>query len=247
MMQKRRQILAMAAGVGLGIPLQAPAAGDKWHVVTSHLPPLVLENSPERPGALYELVLELAKRLQLAPAMEFVPWRRALYLATTMPATAIFPLTRLPEREAQFRWLAPLYEENFIFLVRRGVEFDLEHPQRMLSSRITFLRGAAQAALLRELGYSRFVEASSIDEVHRFLLGGMADAAFGERAIVRSSLRSRGAEDDFNVSAPVRSTTAWLAGSLNFSAAEVQRFQHAKAAMTADGTTQRILRKYELA
>jgi len=243
---KRRDWLTMAVALGVRLPAAQAAGEQKWHVVTSHLPPLVLENTPGSPGALYELVMELARRLKLAPAVEFVPWRRALFLSTTLPATAIFPLTRLPEREAQFRWLAPLYEENYVFLARRGANFDLGHPELMKTRRITLLRGAAQAALLRELGYRNFVEASSIDEVHRFLLGGMADAAFGERAIVQSSLKSHGAENDFRVSAPVRSTTAWLAGSLDFSEADVQRFQQAKAAMAADGTTQRILRKYGL-
>lgn len=243
---KRRELMAALLALGAGLPDARADQGRKWHVVTSHLPPLVLENAPGRPGALYELVMELARRLQLAPAVEFVPWRRALFLSTTLPATAIFPLTRVPERETKFRWLAPLYEESYVLLARRDGDFDVDHPERMKTRRITLLRGAAQAAILRELGYTNFVEASSIDEVHRFLLGGMADAAIGERAIVQSSLKSHGALSDFRISAPVRTTTAWLAASLDVTEAEAQRFQQAKAAMTADGTTHRILAKYGL-
>jgi ABC-type amino acid transport substrate-binding protein len=244
-MMNRRKILALAALLGLAQHGRSGAAA-QMRVVTAHLPPLVLENSQRRPGALMELVRELCRRLKLAPATEFVPWRRALFLATSMPATTIFPLTRLPDREAQFRWLAPLYEERYVFLAPRQGNFDLARLDDMKTRRITLLRGAAQAAILAELGYHNLVEAATVDEVHRFLLGGMADAAFGERNIIRASLKSHAAEQRFDLSAPLRSTTAWLAGSLDFGDDEVQRFQRAMAAMEADGSKRRILARYGL-
>ena len=176
-----------------------------------------------------------------------MPWRRALHLATTMQHTAIFPLTRLADREAQFRWLAPLYEENYIFMAQQGRGFDVQHPREMTGKRIALLRGAAQSAILGELGFRRLVEAASIDEVHRFLLAGMADAAFGERAIIHSSLRMRGEEKDFRLGEPVRTTSAWLAGSLDISEKEAKRFRDAMAALVADGTQARIFRQYGLA
>ncbi len=244
----RRQLFGLAAALACATPLARAADPGKLHIVTSHLPPLVLEGDGKgRGGALHELVLELVQRLRLAPDIEFVPWRRAIFLATKMSATAIFPLTRIAAREGQFRWLAPLYEENYAFLALRGGRFDVRRPQAMKSARITIIRGGAQADMLRELGYRRIVEANSIDEVHRFLVGGMADASFGERAIVHSSLQSRDALPDFHFSAPVLSTTAWLAGSLDFSEADAARYQRAMAEMVADGTHKRILGKYGLA
>jgi ABC-type amino acid transport substrate-binding protein len=245
-MVNRRKILSLSALLALAPGAPAGATG-KLRLVTAHLPPLVLEDSASRPGALMEMVKDLCRRLQLAPQTEFVPWRRALFLASSMPATAIFPLTRLPDRESQFRWLAPLYEEQYLFLAPRHGNFDLARVAEMKDRRIALLRGAAQAAMLAELGYDNLVEAASIDEIHRFLLGGMADAVFGERNIIRASLKQRAAERQFALSAPVRTTTAWLAGSLDFGEDEVQRFQRAMAAMEADGGKRRILARYDLA
>lgn len=243
---KRRVLMGAAAALG-GWPLVRAADLARLRIVSTHLPPLVVENGGKRPGALQELVIELCRRVGQAPALEFLPWKRAILVVGISPRTAIFPLTRTPERESQFRWLAPLFEENYVFLARRGQRFDVRQPEQMKRQRITLIRGAAHITLLRELGYDTIVEARSIDEVHRFLVHGMADAAFGEREIIRSSLRSRGAQDDFDVSEPVRKTAAWLAGSPDFSEADAAIYQRAMKEMVADGTHAAILRRYGLA
>jgi hypothetical protein len=99
----------------------------------------------------------------------------------------------------------------------------------------------------RARGYERLVEASSIDEVHRFLLAGMADAAFGERAIIHRSLSLRGEEKNFHLGRPVRTTTAWLAGSRDIGEPDAARWHAAMAELVADGTQKRIFRHYGLA
>jgi ABC-type amino acid transport substrate-binding protein len=243
---KRRLLLCAAAALG-GWPLARAQDLPSLRIVSAHLPPLVVENGGKRPGALQEVVIELCRRVRRAPTLEFLPWKRAIAVAQVAPRTAIFPLTRTPEREPQFRWLAPLFEENYVFLARRGQRFDVQQPERMKQQRITLIRGAAHVTLLRELGYETIVEARSIDEVHRFLVHGVADAAFGEREIVRSSLRSRGQQDDFEISEPVRKTAAWLAGSPDFSEAEAAVYQRAMQEMVADGIHGAILRRYGLA
>ena len=215
----------------------------KMRLVTSHLPSLVHETG--RPGGLQELVDELCRRAGVKPTTRFVPWRRAQFLATTMPATAIYPLTRLPDRERQYRWLVPLYEEQYVLLAVHGKLLPVE---QMKDKRIALLRGAAQGAILKEQGFTRLVEGSTIEEVHRFLLGGMADAAFGERRIISASLKVHDASaSDFDISPPIRSTTAWLAGSLDFDDEDIALFQRALESMQADGTQRRILAKHKLA
>jgi ABC-type amino acid transport substrate-binding protein len=244
----RRDVLALALAAAGGNALGAGQDGlAPVRIVTSHLPPLVMEPGEKRAGALRELVDALCRRLDLAPEVAFMPWRRALHLATTTQRTGIFPLTRQAEREARFRWLAPLYKENYIFMAPHGGGFDVQRPEDMTGKRIALLRGAAQSAMLGELGFRRLVEASSIDEVHRFLLAGMADAAFGERAIIHSSLLMRGEEKDFGLSLPVRSTQAWLAGSLDIGEDEARRYRAAMEGLVADGTQRRIFKQYGLA
>lgn len=243
----RRDVLALALGAVSGSGSCAEQVGTApLRIVTTHLPALVME-SGKQAGALRELVDALCQRLELAPEVAFMPWRRALHLATTMPRTAIFPLTRQADREARFRWLAPLFKEHYIFMAHQGSSFDVQRPKEMTGKRIALLRGAAQAAILAELGFRQLVEASSIDDIHRYLLAGMADAAFGERAIIHGSLVARGQEKDFHLSRPVHSTQAWLAGSLDIGEAEARRYRAAMDGLIADGTQRRIFKQYGLA
>lgn len=243
---RRSLLLGAAAVLGGVVPATAAVPARPLRIVTSHLPPLVLERADKR-GVLCEMVDELCRRLNLDPALQFMPWNRAVFMAARMSATAIFPLTRTHEREAQYRWLAPLYEEKYVFLAARTSRFDVSRPADMKDKRIAMMRGSAQVAIIRSLGYNTIVEARSIEEVHRYLLAGMADAAFGETAIIQSSLVSWGGLDDFHTSEPVRRTTAWLAGSLDFTEADAAQYARVMKEMVADGTHLKILKRYRLA
>ena len=239
----RRALLAAATLAAL--PLAQGRSDEKLlRIVTSSLPPLVVDDGGA-PGAVYELVIELCRRVQLTPKTEFVPWNRAMYLANTMPAIAIFPVSRLREREPQFRWLAPLYEENYVLMAHRD-QFDLNRPGRMKARRIATLRGSTLIAALKEMGYLNIIEAATVDDVFRYLAGGIADAAFGERVIVRNSLKRRGREAEFEISRPIRTATSWLAGSLDFSEDDAALFQRTMRQMHAEGLYERIMKKYNL-
>ncbi len=215
-------------------------------ILTSDLPPLSMEHTPAAPGALYEMVEELVRRAKVPANIEFVPWKRAVYLSTSVQRSAIFPLTRSAEREPQYRWLAQLYHEHFLFLALKGGNFDVAEPVRHKQRRIGILRGSLMLAKLREAGYVNIVEASSVDESLRFLKRGIVDAVFGDRDIYRASLAGR-MEQDYVSSTAMHTTTTWLAGSRDFTDADVLRFQKAMKDMVDDGSYAAILKRYDLA
>ncbi len=233
---------ALAGAPALGTQLPA----EPIRIATSDLPPFSMEGAPQAPGALYELVAELVRRTHLPANIEFVPWQRAVYLSTSQARTAVFPLSRSPERERHYRWLARLYHEHFLFMSLKGSRFDVLHPALGKERRIGVLRGSTTLKTLRESGYKNIVEAASVDESMRFLRRGIVDAIFGDRNIFRASFNGR---DDANylLSEPIHTTTTWLGGTLDFSDADVALFQKAMKDMIEDGSYAQILKKYELA
>lgn len=242
----RRRIL-LAGGIAAVVARSAHADPDAplVRVHTGSLPPFVLDTGP-RHGALYDVVDELLRRLRVPAQTDVLPWKRAQFLTTHEPRSIIFPLSRVAARETDFRWLARLYRERYVFLVCHAARFDVTAPVRMKARRIGIMRASSLIGTLQELGYRTIVETNSPAECMRYLLGGMVDAVFGEAAIVRWSVAQRADRDAFQVSEPQATVASWLAGSLDFTSAEVHRFETAMQALTADGTYARILRGYGL-
>jgi polar amino acid transport system substrate-binding protein len=232
-------VLGLLASHGLG------CAAGPLRIATSELPPFSMEHQPGSPGALVDMVKELNKRTGSPATIEFVPWRRALFLTASRPRSALFPLTRSPEREGQYRWLAPLYRETFVFLSRKDANFDNAHPERNKTRRIGMLRGSLMIKFLHDEGYPNVVEAASVEESLRFLRRGIVDAVCGDREILRAMLGKR-FHSDYATSAPLRETTTWLGGSLDLTAADAGRYEQAMKDMIQDGSHARILKKYQL-
>jgi polar amino acid transport system substrate-binding protein len=240
----RRSFLGgLAAAAGLP---QAAASGPGLRILTTHLPPYVVEHDGVAPGALHELVQAIVARAGVDARIVFDPWKRAVHETGTLAGTAVFPLTRTADRERAFQWLAELYREEFVFLALRKGRFDWRAPLGMTGMRIGILRGSGQIPVLRAMGYRRIVETSSIQESMRFLEGGMVDALIGERAIFHSFVRGRSHVDAFVTSDPVRTTTTWLGGSLDLSPEVAGRLAKARAGLVEDGSYARILKKYGL-
>jgi polar amino acid transport system substrate-binding protein len=242
----RRNWLCCAVLLGLSSGHGNACAAEPVRISTSELAPYATERHPGEPGALHEMVAELVRRTGVTSTIEFVPWRRALFLTSSRPRSAVFPLTRSPEREAQYRWLAPLYHENFVFLsLKKNPNFNSASPERNKGRRIGALRGSLMIGYLHQLGYPNVVEAASVEEGMRFLRRGIVDALCNDREILRSLLGGN-IHSDFAVSPTLRAATTWLGGSLDFSDAEAQRFEQAMKGMIEDGTYGRILKKYQL-
>jgi ABC-type amino acid transport substrate-binding protein len=245
----RREVLGGAALVAwLPAALATPL---ELRIVTTHLAPYSIEHDRAAPGALVELLEAILERAGIPARISFVPWKRAVHETNSLRRTAVFPLTRTPEREAAFRWLVELYREEFLFLTLRDGRFNWLAPQDMKQARIGILRGSAMVPVIREMGYQRVVETNSIRESMRFLEGGIVDALMGDRSIFGNAIRSLSNRPSSNTerfvfSEPVRATVTWLGGSLDIPEAEAQRLQKARTALVEDGSYARIMKKYGL-
>ena len=231
----------------LALPLAGSAASQApVRLVVGELPPFAMENGEFAPGSLVEITQELAKRLGLATPVEFFPWQRALKMTEGMSRVVVLPLTRTPEREPRYRWLTRLYRQDFVFVARHGT-LDLRNIQALKSRRIAVLRGSPHKEVLAAEHFTAVFECTTVRECMRMVQTGLADATYGGEVIHRSAANLSGnAVSDFDYSAPFRSGEIWLAGSLDFSDADIAQWQAAIQAMRNDGSCARILRKYGL-
>lgn len=218
-----------------------------FRLVAGDLPPFAVERGSASPGALGEMVQELALRLGKPTNIEFYPWARALLMAETQSRVAVLPLTRTPEREKKYRWLVKLYRQNFVFISRSGRSFDLQSLPAMRNKRIAVLRGSPSMVQLQQQKFGQLVVANSVDDMARMLKRDMVDALYGSETIALNKLLAAGLTRDQLAVGPVQASgDIWLGGSPDFTEADSAAWQEAMRMLVRDGTYSRILKRYEL-
>jgi polar amino acid transport system substrate-binding protein len=98
--------LALASGEKIAVYKENPPSGN--YLEAGHLK-----------GPAVRIVQEIMRRLSIDAAIEIVPWARGYDLARTRPNVALFSTSRLPQREAQFKWVGPLYTQRWGFYALR--------------------------------------------------------------------------------------------------------------------------------
>jgi polar amino acid transport system substrate-binding protein len=215
-------------------------------VVTGDLPPFAVDGQADHPGVLVELVEQLLRRCGQPVKAEFFPWARALATASGTPRIAILPLTRTPEREAQFQWLLKLYVQRFIFINRSGrPPVASEEQARQL--RVVVLRGSPNLAQLLRNGFNpgQVLQATSVEDMLRMLERGVVDAIYGGDVVNMDKVRTSGRDPAaFQTGLPLVSGDVWLAASGGFSEADKDLLADAYQALLREGVVERLFRAY---
>lgn len=248
-MSINRRRLGLGFG-GLALFSTVPGArAESWpalRIVTGDLPPFAVEASTEHPGVLVELAEAVLRHAGMAAKAEFYPWARALHLVKQQPRVAILPLTRTPEREAQYQWLLKLYVQHFAFITRSD-DAPVTHVARARRMRVALLRGSPNLAQLLRQDFSeaRIVQAPSVEDMLKLLERGHVEAIYGGELICLDKARTTGRDlAGLRVGLRLDSGDVWLAGGSGFSDADRQRLEDSHRALLRDGSIERLFRSY---
>jgi len=245
--RRRLTLAAIPALLWPALPTRAQAL-PPLKLVTSDLPPMSMPGEPGQRGVLLDLTEALFKRADLPVQTEFFPWARAMLLASEKPRTLILPLNRTPDREARFQWLLKLYAQRFAFLTLAGkprIE-TLEHARE---ARVSGLRGSSNLGQLQQQGLAadRIYQATSIADMHRALERGLVDAIYGSELIHTDAWRRSGHDPArLQTGLTLESADIWLAAQGGVTEAEQARLREAQEAMLADGSFERVFKRYGL-
>ena len=99
----------------MGLNFSALASNIKIRALTSSFPPLQIFNNEQADGYTVNIIKSVVKKINLqyqetiSVDFEFLPWKRALRIATSnRPNILFFSLSRSPEREDLFHWVGPI-------------------------------------------------------------------------------------------------------------------------------------------
>ncbi len=241
--------------IPLLLPCLAALAGQahaaELRLITAELPPYTFQVPPatvaEFPGPghglVQEVVEEMARRVGHSGSIEYMPWTRAQQIAMTQPNIGILSLTRSPEREDKYRWLAKIVSDDLVLVGGQGVDASSLDKVKNRPTGVLLRSGAE--ALLREKGFTR-IEAAPEEWLNaKKMKERRIDAWLAPRLmVIYATQEVQGELSALNFGEIVRPSEIYLAASKDLPDAEAARWEAAFAAMQADGTYERILQKY---
>ncbi|PMQ11394.1 ABC transporter substrate-binding protein [Janthinobacterium sp. AD80] len=105
---------SMARLLAAALLMPALAAAADVRIVGEHLPPSSMMEGNVVVGRETRKVREIMARAGIRYTIELLPWKRAYAQALSAADTCIFSTSRTQEREAQFRWIGPLNEAQWV-------------------------------------------------------------------------------------------------------------------------------------
>ncbi|MBM3559149.1 MAG: amino acid ABC transporter substrate-binding protein [Alphaproteobacteria bacterium] len=123
------------------------------------------------------MVQQAATAAKLAIIVRFVPWVRATVDAAQPDTGLVLPLTRLPEREASYTWIAPLYDLDlgFVTLSRRIDSLAAADGEKLIG----VWRGTSHETQLRQAGLINLAAVADDHTLLQLLLTDRISAWFG--------------------------------------------------------------------
>jgi polar amino acid transport system substrate-binding protein len=213
-------------------------------IKTEHSFPAVMLENGEVIGYATEKVRELLRRSGIDYTIELQPWKRAYTLALTQDATCVYPTTQTPERKAQFKWVGPLVETDWVLYGRAGRHTGVKRLDQVRGLRIGSYLGDVRGEYLKDLGFQ--VELITNDEANpQKLMLDRIDLWVSSPRYARLRLGRSGLAGSVVPVLTFNRALLYLACNPAVADAHIARMGNALAAMHSDGTVKAIDLKYE--
>ncbi|MDE1158102.1 MAG: transporter substrate-binding domain-containing protein [Neorhizobium sp.] len=126
-------------------------------------------------GLNIDQVEAIAADAGVAISIDIVPWARALATGETEPMHCVFSTARTPEREARFKWVAPLGMSRRILVKRAGAPVAAASLQDARQFIVGTYRDDFSDGLFRRLEFPNIDMSPDVDTMLRKLIAGHID------------------------------------------------------------------------
>lgn len=226
-----------------------PCSADHIKVFAEDLPPYAYEEKEEAAGFMVDIVSEILRRLGRDPHMvRLVPWARAMQVLMEQKEVILFPVPGNENYQSANRLIGPVYTTRLNFFCRAGEKgrfTSLEDARK--AERISVTRSGYAFETLRGMGFTNLEESNG----HHFdfykLEAGRASLAVMDQTLFPGFLRRhpRLRPTQFQDTGITFATVdMYIAFSNDLAPAMVIRWQNMFDAIKADGTYERILKRY---
>jgi len=243
----------MLCWIGLLVPAWGaaqPADPAPINLVTEEWPPYNYEAEGALTGVSVKLVQALQAQLGRADPIRLYPSMRAAKILQTQPRTMMFSMFRTPARERQYKWIGPIGRDAIYFYQRPGSQPPIRSLEEAKAVPLIACRQAGLAYnTLVAAGFGNLdATAYNSRQVYGKLLLGRADLAISDSPLgVRYLLRQLGLPENALQQTQVRlvASDLYIAASLDFSDAEIARWQAALDELKRQGGLDKLYQEFD--
>jgi polar amino acid transport system substrate-binding protein len=206
-----------------------------------------VENSPDEPGFVYELLEVVHKKADLPYQPKFYPWARAQMMAKEPENTQymIFSVTRTPDREAQYQWVLNLLPIRTAFITLPGKE--------QINSIAEAREKNLRVGVNQETPWHKFLLKENFENIDlvtdeefnaKKLMAGRIDAWYVPIDRAFYYLKKLGLQEQPVAGEPLQTGDLYLAANLQFPAEIAAKLQAAFEAVKQENSYQDLYDKY---
>jgi len=219
------------------------AAEQSIKVVAAEFPPLTTNAGGQPGGVVLEIVREAGKKAGIPLEFSFLPWQRAQMEVQAKNDTLIIPFTRMPSREAQYQWVAPVLEFHTVLVTLANPPASIEEARKLV---VGYVRGTSFKDEAERGGFP-YVEETTDDVLNaRKLKLGRIGAWITTDLMAQGVYRQAGfdpAELKYGPTlGPIK--ISYVAASHDFPKETAKKLANAINQMKEDGSYQAIVKRY---
>jgi polar amino acid transport system substrate-binding protein len=124
------------------------------YITTEHSPPSAMMDGKRITGFAAEKIRVIMERAGIDYDMAMLPWKRAYVTAQTQADSCVFSTTRVPEREAMFKWVGPTHENDWTLFGQAGRHYRLTKLEDAKKLRIGVYNGDVRGDYLAQRGFA---------------------------------------------------------------------------------------------
>lgn len=219
-------------------------------IITEEWPPYNYEEEGQIKGISFKIVAALLKELGRDDLIRLYPSARTKKILDTSRRTMMFSMFRTSERESQYKWIGPIGSDAIYFYKRKS------NPLRIHSlddAKAVHLIASRQTGLVYNIliknGFTNLdSSAYTSKQVYSKLIRGRADLAISDSPHgVSYWLEKMELPQDTLIQTEVKvvESPLYIACSLDFTAAEIKRWQQALDKIKANGIYDAIYQDFD--
>lgn len=224
-------------------------AADKVTILTEDFPPFGYLVDDQLRGIGPEIVQKMMAINHMdAGDIEVLPWKRAYRLAQSQANVGLFSMSRIAQRETDFKWVGPLYSMQSYLFARSDFQGDIQTlKDAQTAGPILVQAGGSSEQELRSLGFTNLVPVPESTRQVEMLLLGRANLLFTTDATILYQLKKNHHQvSEIKPMVRIRSSEFYLAFSKSTPDETVANWQAALETLKKSGALQTIQSKYQV-